>query len=200
MVQCPYKLAIVGGIGSGKSVVSRLFRLLGIPVYDCDAEAKRLMNSDAQLRMALTDAIGDAVYDAEGRVDRRYLASYMFGHAERVARVNGIVHPAVRADFKAWAQRMAAPVVAVETAILFESGMDADVDAILLVYAPEALRVQRAVLRDGSDEDSVRKRMESQRKDEELFPTSTYIIYNDGEKSLIAQVRAVLEEIDEKGL
>lgn len=198
MVQCPYRLAIVGGIGSGKSVVSRLFRLLGIPVYDCDAEAKRLMNSDAQLRIALTEAIGDAVYDVEGRVDRRYLASYMFGHAERVAQVNRIVHPAVRADFKAWTQRMAAPVVAVETAILFESGMDADVDAILLVYAPEVLRVQRAVLRDGSDEAAVRRRMESQRNDEELLPTATYIIYNDGTDSLIAQVRAVLKQIDEK--
>lgn len=198
MLQRPYKIAIVGGIGSGKSVVSRLFRLFGIPVYECDSEAKRLMNASDSLRMALMDAIGHEVYGADGCLDRRYLANYMFGHANRVALVNGIVHPVVRDDFRGWAQRMGTSVVAVETAILFESGLDADVDAVLLVYAPEKLRVDRAMRRDDTDEVSVRRRMESQRKDEELIPLSTYIIYNDDTESVIAQVMAVLEDINEK--
>ena len=97
----PYKVAIVGGIGSGKSVVSRLFRLMGVPVYDCDTEAKLLMNADPSIRQALKAAIGEQVYVADGRLDRAFLASYMFGHPERVALVNGIVHPAVRAHFSA---------------------------------------------------------------------------------------------------
>lgn len=198
MLQRPYKIAIVGGIGSGKSVVSRLFRLFGIPVYECDSEAKRLMNASDSLRMALMDAIGHEVYGADGCLDRRYLANYMFGHANRVALVNGIVHPVVRDDFREWAQRMGDSVVAIETAILFESGLDADVDAILLVYAPEKLRVERAMRRDGADEVSVRRRMENQRKDEELMSLSTYTIYNDDTESVIVQVMAVLEDINEK--
>lgn len=198
MSQRPYKIAIVGGIGSGKSVVSRLLRLLGIPVYECDAEAKRLMNVNESLRLALTNAVGCEAYGSDGCLDRRYLANYMFGHADRVALVNSIVHPVVRDDFREWAQRMGDPVVAVETAILFESGLDADVDAILLVYAPEKLRVERAMRRDGADEASVRRRMENQRKDEELMSLSTYIIYNDDTESVIAQVKSVLEDINEK--
>lgn len=198
MSQRPYKIAIVGGIGSGKSVVSRLLRLLGIPVYECDAEAKRLMNVNESLRLALMNAVGREAYGSDGRLDRRYLANYMFGHADRVALVNSIVHPVVRDDFREWAQRMGDSVVAVETAILFESGLDADVDAILLVYAPEKLRVERAMRRDGADEASVRRRMENQRKDEELMSLSTYTIYNDDAESVIAQVKSVLEDINEK--
>jgi dephospho-CoA kinase len=198
MSQRPYKIAIVGGIGSGKSVVSRLLRLLGILVYECDAEAKRLMNVNESLRLALMNAVGREAYGSDGRLDRRYLANYMFGHADRVALVNSIVHPVVRDDFREWAQRMGDSVVAVETAILFESGLDADVDAILLVYAPEKLRVERAMRRDDADEASVRRRMENQRKDEELMSLSTYTIYNDDTESVIAQVKSVLEDINEK--
>ena len=87
----PHKIAIIGGIGSGKSVVSRLFRLMNIPVYDCDSEAKRLMNTSAALRSELTRAIDERVYGADGRIDRAYLASYMFGNAGHVALVNSIV-------------------------------------------------------------------------------------------------------------
>lgn len=198
MSQCPYKIAIVGGIGSGKSVVSRLFRLWGVPVYDCDAEAKRLMNDSESLRFALTEAVGNGVYGADGCLNRSYLAAYMFGHADRVSLVNGIVHPVVRDDFRKWTQRIGASLVAVETAILFESGLDADVDAVLLVYTPEKLRIERAMRRDGTDEASVRRRMESQRRDEELIPLATYTICNDGETSVIAQIMAVLEDITKK--
>lgn len=191
----PYKIAITGGIGSGKSVVSRLFRIMGIPVYDCDARAKHLMNTDRQLREALVDAISEAVYDAHGTLDRSYLASYMFGCPERVAQVNSIVHPAVRADFGKWAIATGAPVVAVETAILYESGMDADVDAVCVVSAPLELRLHRAMLRDGADESAVRRRMESQMDDEELLRRATYIIYNDDKQPLIGQVSQLLRKI-----
>lgn len=194
----PYKIAIVGGIGSGKSVVSRLFRMMGVPVYDCDSEAKWLMNTDAALRLALTEAIGAKVYGANGCVDRAFLASYVFGHPDRVAQVNSIVHPAVRAHFSAWAAGAGAPIVAVETAILFESGMDADVDGIVMVYASEEQRLQRAMQRDGADEQSVRRRMSSQMAQEELLTRAAYRINNDGTESLIAQVQRVIGEISEK--
>lgn len=196
----PYKVAIVGGIGSGKSVVSRLFRLMGVPVYDCDTEAKLLINSAPSIRQTLKAAIGEQVYGADGRLDRAFLASYMFGHPERVALVNGIVHPAVRAHFSAWAEVQKCRLVAVETAILFESGMEADVDGILIVHAPEELRLRRAMLRDGSDEQAIRRRMSNQMSADELLARAHYRICNDGTVSLIDQVKHVIEEIGEKAI
>lgn len=194
----PYRIAIAGGIGSGKSVVSRLFRMMGVPVYDCDSEAKRLMNTDVALRQALAEAVGAQVYGADGCVDRAFLASYMFGHPERVTLINSIVHPAVRAHFAAWTASMGAAIVAVETAILFESGMDADVDAFVLVHASEKLRMQRAMKRDGADEQAIRRRMDSQMTSDQLLAQATHIIYNDDTASLILQVEQVIERITEK--
>lgn len=191
----PYKIALTGGIGSGKSVVSRLLGMMGVPVYDCDARAKHLMNTDGQLRSALVEAISEEVYDTDGALNRAYLASYMFGCPEHVAQVNGIVHPAVRADFCKWAVATGASVVAVETAILYESGMDADVDAVCVVSAPLELRLQRAMLRDGVDEASVLRRMGSQMSNEELQRRATYIIYNDDKQSLIGQVVQLMQKI-----
>lgn len=194
----PHKIAIIGGIGSGKSVVSRLFRLMNIPVYDCDSEAKRLMNTSAALRSELIKAIDERVYKADGVIDRAYLASFMFGNAQHVALVNSIVHPAVRADFKQWAANAQAPIVAVETAILFESGLDADVDSIVLVSAPIETRISRAILRDHSNEQAIRQRMKSQMSDAELVTRANHIILNDDTTSLIVQVEQVIQKIASK--
>ena len=188
----PYIIGVTGGIGSGKSVVSRLLRLMGVPVYDCDREAKRLMCESVVIREALVGAVGTEVYDASGQLDRAYLASYMFGNPERVSLVNGIVHPVVRADFRTWAQQSEKAVVAVESAILFEAGMEADVDAVCLVHAPEANRVQRAILRDGSNEKAVRSRMQSQLSEQEYMERADVIIHNDDAHSLIGQVSSLL--------
>lgn len=194
----PHKIAIIGGIGSGKSVVSRLFRLMNIPVYDCDSEAKRLMNTSAALRSELIKAIDERVYQADGVIDRAYLASFMFGNAQHVALVNSIVHPAVRADFKQWAANTQASIVAVETAILFESGLDADVDSIVLVSAPIETRISRAILRDHSNEQAIRQRMKSQMSDTELVTRANHIILNDDTTSLIVQVKQVIQKIASK--
>lgn len=194
----PHKIAIIGGIGSGKSVVSRLFRLMNIPVYDCDSEAKRLMNTSASLRSELIKAIDARVYKADGVIDRAYLASFMFGNAGHVALVNSIVHPAVRADFKQWAANTQASIVAVETAILFESGLDADVDSIVLVSAPIETRISRAILRDHSNEQAIRQRMKSQMSDTELVTRANHIILNDDTTSLIVQVKQVIQKIASK--
>lgn len=199
MQQSPiYIIGVTGGIGSGKSVVSRLLRLMDVPVYDCDREAKRLMDESVALRKALVEAVGTKVYDTTGRLDRRFLASYMFGHAERVAVVNSIVHPIVRADFKRWAQQTGKAVVAVESAILFEAGMEADVDSVWLVHAPESVRVQRAVQRDASNEEAVRSRMKNQMDEQEYRKRAGKVICNDDRSSLIRQVNELLCEITDK--
>ena len=191
----PYIIGVTGGIGSGKSVVSHLLRLMGVPVYDCDREAKRLMCESVVIREALVGAVGTEVYDASGQLDRAYLASYMFGNPERVSLVNGIVHPVVRADFRAWAQQSEKAVVAVESAILFEAKMDAYVDAVCLVHAPEDTRVRRAILRDGSNEKAVRSRMQSQLSEQEYMERADVIIHNDDAHSLICQVSSLLDSL-----
>ena len=198
MLNSPYIIGVTGGIGSGKSVVSRLLRLMDVPVYDCDSEAKRLMCESSVIREALIETVGAEVYDAEGRLNRAYLASYMFGNEERVAAVNRIVHPVVRADFKEWAQRAGRAIVAVESAILFEAGMNADVDAVWVVYASEAVRLQRAIKRDASSEEAVRNRMQNQLGEQEYVERADAVVYNDGSHSLIQQVMRLLGEISGK--
>lgn len=179
--------------------MSHLLRLMDVPVYDCDSEAKRLMCESAAIRKALVEAVGTEVYDAEGQLNRAYLASYMFGNAEQhVAMVNRIVHPVVRADFREWAQCVGNAVVAVESAILFEAEMHDDVSAVWVVQAPEAQRLQRAIRRDASSEKAVRGRMQSQLSEQEYAKRADAVIYNDDYHSLIQQVIRLLDEISDK--
>lgn len=191
----PYIIGITGGIGSGKSVVSHLMHLMGIPVYNCDNEAKRLMNENDSIHNALVETIGNEIYDATGKLNKKELAAYMFDSPERVKLINNIVHPAVREDFKQWAQHIGKAVIAVESAILSEAGMDADVNTVVLVYAPETLRLQRTILRDTTDEQSVRSRMRHQQNEQEYMQHADIFICNDGTSSLINQIQNLLQRI-----
>lgn len=201
----PLKVGITGGIGSGKSGVSELLRIAGIPVYDCDSEARKLMNTSPSLREALTTLAGEDVYASDSQaadaqtgkvLNRRYLADFMFGHPERVNAVNALVHPAVREDFCAWAERQeGADVVGVESAILFEAGMREDVDVTVLVFTPRAERIQRAMARDGATEESVRARLASQMPDVEKIPLVDFIIRNAEADAITPQVMELIKEL-----
>lgn len=195
------KVAITGGIGSGKSYVSRLLVEMGIPVYDTDTEAKRLTASDEGIRHELTALLGEAVYDNQGRLNKPLLASYLFVDASHAARVNAIIHPRVRADFARWAElQKDCAIVAMESAILYEAGFEDTVDAVLMVYAPEPIRLQRAMQRDGASEAQVKARMASQMEDEEKIGRATFTIVNDGNRPLLPQLEkviAVLRPTDE---
>lgn len=190
------KIGITGGIGSGKSVVARMLRVMDIPVYDTDAEAKRLMQTDANIRIGLTNLVGEELY-AGHALNRELLASYMFGHAERVAQVNAVVHPRVRSDFRRWAteRALSVPVVGIESAILLEAGFRNEVDVVVMVYAPEEVRIVRAMSRDAAACESVVKRIRSQMDDEEKRKLSDYVIVNDGEKALIPQVLTMISSL-----
>lgn len=143
------KVGITGGIGSGKSTVCRLFARLGVAVYDSDAGAKRLMTEDAELRRRITDRFGAEAY-ADGTLNRTYLAGRVFSEAQALADLNAIVHPAVWADFAAWAEQQEGDYVILESALLFDAGFDACVDRTVAVLAPEALRIERTCRRDGA--------------------------------------------------
>lgn len=172
-----YKVGITGGIGSGKSTVCALLADYGVAVYDSDAEAKRLMECSVELRDALQEAFGKECYTESG-LNRAYLASRVFGDEEQLQRLNSIVHPAVRADFAAWAERQSAPYVVLESAILFESGFDGEVDATLAVVAPLEERIRRTMERDNSDRESVMRRIGHQLSDDELHRLSDRTIVN----------------------
>ena len=172
-----YKIGITGGIGSGKSTVCRLLADMGVPVYDSDARAKVLMNDSEALRTALIEAFGEECYNAEG-LNRPYLASRVFGDAEALAQLNAIVHPAVREDFRAWADVQSSRYVVLESAILFEAGFENEVDTTLAVLAPLEERVRRTAERDGVDRESVLKRIAHQINDEELHRRANRTLVN----------------------
>lgn len=172
-----YKIGITGGIGSGKSTVCALLKEHGVAVYDSDAEAKRLMSESESLRSALIDAFGEECYNAEG-LNRAYLASKVFGDDEALARLNAIVHPAVKEDFRAWTERQQGAYVVLESAILFESGFDAEVDATLAVMAPLEERVRRAMERDGAEREQILDRISHQLSDDELHRRANRTIVN----------------------
>ena len=171
------KVGVTGGIGSGKSTLCRRFAARGIAVYDTDREAKRLMNGSGELRSRIAAAFGPASY-RDGALDRSYLAGEVFGRPERLAALNAIVHPAVIADFRAWAERQQGPYVILESAILFSAGLEGEVDFTVAVLAPERLRVERTCRRDGADEEAVRRRMAAQPDDDELAARADYTVVN----------------------
>lgn len=187
------RFGVTGGIGSGKSYVLRLLAARGIPVYDSDAGAKRLMRTDTGIRKGLTDLLGEDVYTADGELNKPLVSAYLFANAQNAGRINAIVHPRVKADFNRWTSCQNAPHVALESAILFEAGFEDTVDFVVTVYAPVEMRICRVRERDGMAEAQVRKRMEAQLDDEEKCRRSDFVILNDGSKPLEVQIDGLLQ-------
>ena len=171
------KVAICGGIGSGKSTVCRMFAERGVAHYDSDSRAKALMNESAELHEALVAEFGEECYEG-GVLNRAYLASKVFGSEEQLAKLNSIVHPAVRADFLRWAEEQEGDYCILETAILFESGFDALVDQKVAILAPQPLRVMRAMERDGATKEQIEARIKAQMSDDELMARCDFAIVN----------------------
>lgn len=189
------KIGVTGGIGSGKSVVSRLLELMGIPVYISDTETRRLMVSDAGIRRGLTSLLGPDVYQ-DGCLNKPLLASYLFASDCHAARVNGIVHPRVRDDFRRWCGLHAACLfVGMESAILLEAGFRQEVDVVVMVYAPLEVRIRRAMQRDASSRGQVEQRIRRQMDDEQKRGQADYVLVNDGELSLISQVLSLISSL-----
>lgn len=182
------KIGVTGGIGSGKSVVSHLLEIMGIPVYISDAESKRVTATDPVIRAKLCGLLGDEVF-VNGELNKPLLASYLFASPENAMRVNGIIHPRVKEDFRRWAVENAiGDLIGIESAILIEAGFEDEVDIIVMVYAPIEVRVQRAMQRDNSPRELIMKRIQSQMCDEEKRKQAAFVIINDGETPLIPQV------------
>lgn len=172
-------IGITGGIGSGKSFVSRwLAERYKIPVYDCDSRARRLMLSPS-LRRKITALVGEDAYQPDGQLNRARMAAFVFGDASNTAAINAIVHPVVKADFRRWASRRSG-VVVIESAILIEAGFSDVADKVIAVEAPLALRILRIIERDGISEEQAKARVAHQISDEERRSAADFILVNDG--------------------
>jgi dephospho-CoA kinase len=189
------RIGITGGIGSGKSVVCRLFQLLGAPVYDSDYRAKWIMANDLSLRAELLSAFGSQTFDATGQLDRPYLARIAFADPAQLARLNALVHPHVGRDFEAWAlmqQQAGHPYLLKEAALLYESGAYRQLDRIITVFAPQAVREARVLRRDPHRTAAdVLAIVGKQMSEEEKMKRADHIVYNDDQQLLIPQVLAL---------
>ena len=188
------RVGLTGGIGSGKSTVAKIMESLGVPVYNSDERSKSILETDPLVISKVQELIGEEAYK-NGIPDRKYIAGKVFNDASLLGKLNGIMHPAVRLDFMSWAsQHSDSPYIVMEAAILIESGFGNDMDKIIVVTAPEEIRIERAAKRDGTDIESIRKRVEAQMAEEERLPAADYILYADEEHLLVPQVL----ELDKK--
>ena len=197
------RLGITGGIGAGKSHVSHLLtEAFGIPVYDCDSAAKRLMATSDVLRARLTALIGHEAYFPDGTLNRPVVASYLFADEGHASRVNAIVHPVVKDDFLRWAavqEQNGQTLVVLESAVLLEAHLADDLDAVIFVDAPMELRLERAMRRDGATREQILARINHQKGDEDFHQACDYVVINDG-RDLLPQVRAIFEALSFKFL
>jgi dephospho-CoA kinase len=196
MKTLPLQIGITGGIGSGKSTVCQIFRALGIAVYDADSRAKVVMTSDVILIESIKKEFGSLSFREDGTLNTAYLAGHVFGHPERLAALNRLVHPAVATDYRMWLEKQQhQPYVIKEAALLFESGSYRLLHKTGVVVAPEALRLQRVLKRDPQrTEAQVREIMARQLPETEARKRADFIIVNDETQPVLPQVLALHEQ------
>ena len=183
------QIGITGGIGSGKSTICKIFRLLGVPVYEADAEAKELQNSNPEIKKGLINLFGQDIYWENGKLDRKKLASYIFSDNSLLEKVNQLVHPVVHAHYEHWLTlNSRASYIVYEAAILFESGFYNNMDEVILVTAPEEMRIERVSKRDLLTTEEIKSRLRNQWPEEKKRELAHYIIENDNSSLIIPQV------------
>lgn len=188
-------IAITGGIGCGKSVVSQLLKTMGYQVYDCDSNAKSLMLTDSELRNGLISLFGQETYLADGSLNKSHLSESIFGNTVALEQMNKLTHPAVARDLlKRYSESGRKQVFFYESAILFESHFNklAIPDRIISVSAPLEARIERVMKRDNTSRQRILDRIGSQMSQEEKDQLADYVIYNDNRRSIISQIDKLL--------
>lgn len=188
------RVGLTGGIGSGKSTVAQIFEVLGIPVYYADTAAKRLMNEDPELKLAITNTFGKQAY-ANNMLDRKFISSIVFSDPSKLDLLNAIVHPATKKDGEAWMQGQTTPYAIHEAALIFEAKVSERLDKVIGVSSPLELRIRRATQRDKVERDEILRRM-SQQMDEDLkMSKCDFILINDEQQLLLPQVLDLNEKL-----
>ncbi|MCU0419034.1 MAG: dephospho-CoA kinase [Cyclobacteriaceae bacterium] len=191
-----FHVGITGGIGTGKSLVCDIFKCVGIPVYDADSRAKELMTTDGILVSQIKKEFGTLSYDEAGGLNRVYLARVVFGEEEKRQRLNALVHPRVAMDYQAWASAQQSPYVLREAALMYEAGAYRTVDFMIVVTAPEALRLQRVRQRDPHRTAAdIQNIMARQWPEEEKIKRADAVIVNDETQLVIPQVLKLHERL-----
>ena len=180
-------VGLTGGIGSGKSTVSKMFQVLGVPVYDSDIEAKKLMISSDALKEGIIELLGTKAY-SDKKLNRTFISNKIFNQPDLLKKLNHIVHPAVRNHFLDWVTLQKKPYVIQETALIFENQNQDNYDTVILVTAPEAHRIQRVMDRDGVSRVKVLERIANQLKDTEKIQKADCVIKNIALKDTMNQV------------
>jgi len=193
------KVGITGGIGSGKSVVCQVFNTLGIPVFNADLAARFLMENDQPLVQSIKSLLGSEVYN-NGTLDRPKVASIIFGKPELLAKLNALVHPATIKYANDWLEKQTAPYAIKEAAIFFESGSYSEMDVMIGVYAPQELRISRAMSRGKQTRDEVLSIIARQMKEEEKMKRCDYVITNDDVAAVLPQVLKLHEELMQRSI
>lgn len=190
------KIGITGSIGAGKSTVAGIFKVLGVPVFDADATAKSILNSDPELREQIIEAFGLETYK-NGLLDRKYLATLVFNNPDQLAKLNALVHPATIKAANAWAkhwEEQGSAYIVKEAALLFEAGTNIGLDFIIGVTAPEDLRITRVMARDHVTRGEVLKRMQHQLEDTKKMERCNIVLDNNEKALLIPQVLALHQQ------
>ena len=188
------KVGITGGIGSGKSTVARVFETLGVPVYNADDAAKKLMQEDPELKEKISLLLGDESYK-DGQLNRSWISANIFGKPDKVKALNALVHPATIKDAHEWMSRQTTPYSLKEAALIFESGSEKELDYVIGVYAPEELRIQRVIRRDDTTREAILQRMRNQLNEEEKIKRCDFVITNDDDQLVIPQVLALNQQL-----
>jgi len=185
----PLQVGITGGIGAGKSVVAKFFTVLGIPVYNADERGKWILANDPVVINYIKQEFGEAALK-EGRPDTRFLGAQVFNSADKLQKLNSVIHPRVADDYEQWLKKYSTyPYTIKEAAIMYESGSDKAVDKMIVVYAPLALRMRRVLQRDAHrTEKDVQNIIGKQLPDEEKIKRADYVIYNDEQTLVIPQL------------
>lgn len=183
-----FHIGVTGGIGSGKTVVCRIFETLGYPIFYADDEAKRVMTEDAGLVKEIKQHFGENAYFDDGSLNRKFLSDIVFHDADKLNILNGLVHPATIKAYQNWAEKQPTALIFKEAALLFESNSFKLSDFNILVTAPVSIRIQRVITRDNVTADIVKARMDRQMTDEEKEKLTDFMIVNDDKHALIPQV------------
>ncbi len=183
------QIGITGGIGSGKSLVCKIFQCLGVPVYDADSRAKALMTTDGILISGIKKEFGNLSYHTDGTLNRKHISEAAFGHPEKLKALDELVHPRVAENYSHWVGEQSYPYVIKEAALLFEAGSYKSLDKIIVVSAPEQLRVKRVLERDPNrSEQMVRDIISSQMPESEKKNKADFVVINDESRLVIPQV------------
>ncbi len=190
------KAGITGGIGSGKSIVCEVFKLLGVPVYNADNAAKILSDTDSELRNELIQSFGENIYDGQ-ILNRSLFSEIIFNDAEALNKTNKIFHPRVINHFLGWAEEYNnKPYILLEAAILFESGTFKMLDKIITVTAPEKTRISRVLNKRSISKHIIEKIIQNQLPEEEKIRQSHYVIHNDNKTLILPQILEINEELN----